>query len=64
MLLIGTIDDLKKIAIWLKIKDCNLVINKEVYIAFGLLISSCLEPNSFHGLPYHIMSYFIIDLAI
>jgi hypothetical protein len=40
------------------------VINDKGHIAPNLLISSCLEPNSSHGLPYHIMSYLIIDLVI
>jgi hypothetical protein len=49
---------------WLNIKDYNQATNVEVHIARALLISSCLELNSFHGLPYHIVSYLIIDLSI
>ncbi len=37
--------------------------NDGAHIAPNLMISSCLEPNTFHGLPYHIMFYLNIDLA-
>jgi hypothetical protein len=63
VLLIGTIDDSWKIIIWLNIKDCNWAIHNGVHITPNLLISSCLESNSFHGLSYPIMSYLIIDLV-
>jgi len=63
VLLIGTIDDSWKVIIWLNIKDCNWATNNGVHITPNLLISSCIESNSFHGLPYHIMLYLIIDLV-
>ncbi len=45
------------------IKDYNWATNNGVHITPNLLISSCLESNSFHGLPYHIMLYLIMDLV-
>jgi hypothetical protein len=50
----------RKVVIWLNLKNCSYLINDGAHIALILLISSCLEPNSFHGLPYHIMFHFII----
>jgi hypothetical protein len=53
-----------KESFWLNIKDYKETTIVKVHIAPSLLISSCLELNSFHGLPYHIVSYLIIDLSI
>jgi hypothetical protein len=39
------------------------VINDGAHIAPNLLISSWLEPNSFHTSPYHVMSYSTIVLV-
>jgi hypothetical protein len=52
------------VVIWLNIGDYNQATNDGAHIVLNQLISSCLELNSFHELPYHIMSYFIIDLDI
>jgi len=57
VLLIGTIDDFWKVIVWLNIKDCNWATNN------GVHTTPCLESNSFHGLPYHIMLYLIMDLV-
>ncbi len=63
-LLIGIVDDSRMVVIWLNIGDYNQATNDGAHIVLNLLISSCLELNSFHGLPYHNMSYFTIDLDI
>ncbi len=53
--------DSKKVGMWLNMWDYIWVTNNGAHITPSLLISYHLELNSFHGLPYHTMSYLIID---